>query len=242
MKVKEVKYFGDYKIKVVNSSTKVSNQKDLSIFYDLIKDIKDCKMLDIGANKGYYALLTTIKPDLYCYSFEPLSNVYRNFLLKNVALNKVEDKCRCYPFGLSDKDMMANLWVDMNTENATLAEDKEFHKKMIEKRKQFPKRAAMGYFRYKSVPAEFHRLDDIMTKVLRNPKIDVVKVDVEGAEHLVLEGGKTFFKKQTPILFIEIEERHCRRFDTSIEETLKKIKKLGYKNITNAGINYICTK
>lgn len=242
MKSKEVKYFNDYKIKVVNSSTRVSNQKDLLIFYDLIKDIENCKMLDIGANKGYYTLMSTIKPDLYCYSFEPLTNVYRNFLLKNVALNKVEDKCRCYPFGLSNEDSISNLWVDMNTENATLAEDKEFHKKMIEKRKKFPKRAAMGFFRYKSVSAEFHKLDDILTKVLKNPKIDVAKIDVEGAEHLVLAGGKLFFKKQKPILFIEVEERHCKRFNTSVDKTLKLIKSFGYKNITNVGINYICTK
>lgn len=237
--MKVVKYFDDYTIKIVNSSYKVSNQKDLSIFYNLIKDIKNCKMLDIGANKGYYALLTTLKKDLYYYSFEPLPRVYNNFLLKNLELNEVLDRGKAYMYGLSDKDMVAHLWFD-NTENATLEKDIEKEKEVLENKKKYPKRA--GYFRYKSAAAEFHKLDDIMNKVIKNKKIDVVKLDVEGAEHLVIEGGKKFFKSQLPILFVEIEERHCKRFGTTVEETLKKIKKLGYKKFENVGINYICTK
>ena len=51
--MKTVQYFSDQQINIVGQSYKVSNQKDLEIFYNLIKDIPDCIMLDIGANKGY---------------------------------------------------------------------------------------------------------------------------------------------------------------------------------------------
>ena len=102
--VKTVQYFSDQQINIVGQSYKVSNQKDLEIFYNLIKDIPDCIMLDIGANKGYYSLLTTLKPDLYFYAFEPLTLVYNRFLIKNLSLNKVLDRGETYNFGL-DRSM-----------------------------------------------------------------------------------------------------------------------------------------
>ena len=117
--MKVVNYFADKSINIVGQSYKVSNQKDLEIFYDLIKDIPECVMLDIGANKGYYSLLTTLKPDLYYYAFEPLTLVYNRFLIKNLALNKVLDRGQTYNFGLSNERTTQELWYD-NTENATL--------------------------------------------------------------------------------------------------------------------------
>ena len=33
---------------------------------------------------------------------------------------------------------------------------------------------------------------------------DIIKIDVEGAELLVLKGGKEFFKNHKPIIFMEV--------------------------------------
>ena len=235
--MKIVKYFGDKSINIVGQSYKVSNQKDLEIFYDLIKDIPECVMLDIGANKGYYSLLTTLKPDLYYYAFEPLTLVYNRFLIKNLALNKVLDRGQTYNFGLSNERTTQELWYD-NTENATLQKDTEKEKEIIEKRYSV-KESRKGFFRYKSNVASFNRLDDVMATTLSNPKINVAKIDVEGAEGLVIDGGLEFLREQKPLLFIEIEERHCQRFGMSVENILTKLKDVGYSNIENYGINYI---
>ena len=236
--MKTVQYFSDQQINIVGQSYKVSNQKDLEIFYNLIKDIPDCIMLDIGANKGYYSLLTTLKPDLYFYAFEPLTLVYNRFLIKNLSLNKVLDRGETYNFGLSNERSIQELWYD-NTENATLKRDTEKENEIIEKRNSV-KEERKGFFRYKSEKANFNKLDDTIS-TLNNPKITVAKIDVEGAEGLVIDGGIEFLKEEKPILFIEIEERHCKRFGLSVDDVLNKLKNIGYSNIKNEGINYILT-
>ena len=195
-------------------------------------------MLDIGANKGYYSLLTTLKSDLYYYAFEPLSLVYNRFLIKNLSLNKVLDRGETYNFGLSNERSVQELWYD-NTENATLKRDTEKENEIIKKRNSV-KEERKGFFRYKSEKANFNKLDDTII-TLNKPKITVAKIDVEGAEGLVIDGGIEFLRDQKPILFIEIEERHCKRFGISVDDVLTKLKNVGYSNIKNEGINYILT-
>ena len=236
--MKTVQYFSDKTINIVGQSYKVTNQKDLETFYNLIKDIPDCIMLDIGANKGYYSLLTTLKSDLYYYAFEPRSLVYNRFLIKNLSLNKVLDRGETYNFGLSNERSVQELWYD-NTENATLKRDTEKENEIIKKRNSV-KEERKGFFRYKSEKANFNKLDDTII-TLNKPKITVAKIDVEGAEGLVIDGGIEFLRDQKPILFIEIEERHCKRFGISVDDVLTKLKNVGYSNIKNEGINYILT-
>ena len=61
-------------------------------------------------------------------------------------------------------------------------------------------------------------------KILKNKKIDLIKIDVEGYEIEVLKGLKETIKKRFPVLIVEIEKRHNPLFLLSF----KQLKLYGY--------------
>ncbi len=64
------------------------------------------------------------------------------------------------------------------------------------------------------------RLDD-----LEMPKIDFVKIDVEGFEEPVVEGAMATLARDKPAIFIEIEQRHC---DGVFDRLPQKLSEIGY--------------
>lgn len=61
-------------------------------------------------------------------------------------------------------------------------------------------------------------------------KVDIVKIDVEGAEMEVLKGGREFFRNSsTKYMFIECVDQHLRRFDSSSEELITWLHSEGYR-------------
>ena len=237
MKYKTVTYFNGYKLKIINPSSRVTNQNDLEVFYDLIKDIPNCRMLDIGANKGYYSLLTTLKSDLKSYAFEPLSNVVNRFLVKNIVLNKAKN-IEVFNYGFLDKQCFLKMWYD-NTENASISKDIDKEKELKSLQVRYDNFTSNRY-KIKEKVGIFVKLDGAPKEIKK--KINVVKIDVEGSELQVLKGGREFFKKNLPMIFVEIEERHCKRFNVTVKQVLNYLKRLGYTNIKNINNNYIIKK
>jgi FkbM family methyltransferase len=69
---------------------------------------------------------------------------------------------------------------------------------------------------------------DGLAKRLGLGKVDVIKIDVEGAEVRVLEGGRALLKASRPVLLIEANEDALRKQATSAEELLALLKSLDY--------------
>lgn len=63
-------------------------------------------------------------------------------------------------------------------------------------------------------------------------KTDLLKMDVEGAEMQVLEGGKMFLKQTQPILILEIRDQDIRlqKFGYDADDVLKLLRSVGYSN------------
>jgi len=55
---------------------------------------------------------------------------------------------------------------------------------------------------------------------LGRPDVSLIKIDVEGAEGLVLDGGAELFRTCRPAVIIEWHEPYLRRFDTPAEQLL----------------------
>lgn len=55
--------------------------------------------------------------------------------------------------------------------------------------------------------------------------VDLIKIDVEGHEEYVIEGGRNLIKTNMPILIVEIEQKHLKK---QIEEVFQIILKLNY--------------
>ena len=58
-------------------------------------------------------------------------------------------------------------------------------------------------------------------------EISFIKIDVEGHEIEVIEGGKLTIKKNKPVLLVEIEERHSKK---NVHDSIDYINELGYKS------------
>lgn len=83
--------------------------------------------------------------------------------------------------------------------------------------------------------AEFSNQIDVVVKVdtmdhlcADLDRLDFVKVDVEGAELHVLEGGRETVEKFRPTMLIEIEARHTARYAHSPQDLVDWLLKRGY--------------
>ncbi|MEX2533538.1 MAG: FkbM family methyltransferase [Nitriliruptoraceae bacterium] len=85
---------------------------------------------------------------------------------------------------------------------------------------------------------EFRRHRTVLTDVVTLDKwsaqagvqhVDVVKIDVEGAEGAVLGGAFDLFQRSLPIVLVELEDRHLARFGTTAREVMEILTELGYQ-------------
>jgi len=78
------------------------------------------------------------------------------------------------------------------------------------------------------VPVEAVRLDDLVQdKGILRPSL--VKIDVQGAEMLVLQGAAEILKLSAPALFVELQEEGLKRFETSVAAILDHLSQHGYE-------------
>ncbi|HEX9398072.1 MAG TPA: FkbM family methyltransferase [Burkholderiales bacterium] len=79
------------------------------------------------------------------------------------------------------------------------------------------------------VPVE--RLDDLLAREAL-PRLDVLKLDVEGAEAAVLEGARGAIAQSRPLLLVEIFDDALRAQGSSARELIGKLDALGYELYT----------
>lgn len=130
--------------------------------------------VDCGANIGYYTLLAA-RRGAECWAFEPNArNVW--FLLRNLALNQLEAKV--YPYAVADRERV--MFYNGNEGNGQVEEYAG----------QMP---TVGQEVIRTVT-----LDDVLDGVA----VDVIKLDIEGAEWLALSGAPRVLQRR-PTLFLE---------------------------------------
>lgn len=179
---------------------------------DFIKRIvqKNWTCFDIGANVGYYSLLfASLAKDGIVHSFEPLPLHYHllnvNIFLNNFT-NIIVNHC-----ALGKQAGVSDFAVSKRGDVSSFVYTKV---SPLEKIIQVSVRTLDDYVEEKGVE-----------------RIDLLKLDVEGAEKLVLEGaGGTLSKKelQPNILLVELYNSYLIKYDTSIDEIVSFLHTLGY--------------
>ncbi len=148
---------------------------------------------DVGANIGLYTRLFSTLGAREIVAFEPVA-ANRRLHRQNMVLGGVEG-ARCLPWALSDRDEEAEFQVDdMQSTSGTL--DRVSGGAAAEGRRNL------------RLPPKTERVAcrslDSLIGAGEIPPPDLMKLDVEGAEALVLRGGLKTLRQHRPRLVIEI--------------------------------------
>jgi FkbM family methyltransferase len=149
---------------------------------------------DVGANIGLYSrILVQCLNARHVFAFEPMSENLPE-LRHNLRSGGVENRVTVLPLALSNRDGTAEFQVD-DIQSASGALDSVYRGNASRGR------AALD------LPPKTERVEcRTIDSVLRDGTAavpDVMKLDVEGAERMVLDGGEKFFTDQSPKLLIE---------------------------------------
>lgn len=83
------------------------------------------------------------------------------------------------------------------------------------------------FARHEDVPVAVTTVDDLVAG-LGLERLDLVKVDIEGAEAHLLRGACATLAAFRPVLMLELEDRHLARFGTSVARVVAELATDGY--------------
>ncbi len=161
------------------------------------------RVLDVGANFGVYTLLAaqSVGPNGRVYSVEPASTTAR-WLRANVALNNFGN-VEIFEHALSDKSGELRLSSQAGSECNRLVDDTS----------QFQRGELVKVL----------RLDEFAHKC-GIESVDFVKLDAEGAEKQIIDGGRRFLDQESPLVMFEIKSGQDIDLDL-----VRKFSDLGYE-------------
>jgi FkbM family methyltransferase len=167
--------------------------------------------LDVGANIGFYSILTAmLNPELTVYSFEPNTYVYKS-LVTNIQLNNLNG--RIWPvetaLGLG-KSEPVQLYVPNLTGSAG-ASLHDLH----------PEEGSSDI-----QVVQMSSLDLIFDG--NKPNIELMKIDVEGYEYFVLEGGLNSIERNKPTIVIELLRKWMAPFGRHPQDVMNLLFSRGY--------------
>ena len=147
---------------------------------------------DIGSNIGLYTCYAATK-DIKVVSFEPsIFNI--EILGKNIKLNSLCNNVIIVPISLNNKNLVSNFNLSSVDNGAALS---SFGEPISHDGSSLQVK-----FNYQTVGI---KLDDCVN-LFKLPYPDYIKIDVDGIEHLILEGSSNILKNATSII-IEINEK-----------------------------------
>jgi len=169
-------------------------------------------VFDVGANFGWYSchFAQLVGETGKVHIFEPTKCIEE--LEKNLILNGFKARCILNKVALGAKKGIETLFIPQKLGTAFASLCKHSYSDGSKSHKI-------------NVPIE--KLDDyvIANKI---EKIDFIKMDVEGAEYLVLKGAENVLKNYSPVIMLELQEVHTKYFGYSPEEVINYLGDLNY--------------
>lgn len=161
----------------------------------------DDVFFDIGANLGHYSIILSGSKNCASYSFEPVPDTFIQ-LRRQVFLNNLNDKISIFNLGFSNQTGFLNFSTDKGVMNHIV-----FNQDI------------------NSIQIPVTTLDDWCLKV----QPTVMKIDVEGFEKFVIEGGaQTFGNNKLKVILIEFN-KSGEKFGVSDEEVFQRLLVYGFK-------------
>lgn len=170
--------------------------------------------VDVGANIGLFTLIAAkrVGPQGKVFAFEPTAKTFTR-LVDNVQLNKLSN-VECLKLALSDSQGHLHLSA-----------------------------AANGYDAWNSLgkvtldqPVNLERVDVVdwdhfsRARCLAGDSVAMMKIDVEGWEARVLDGGREFFTSpRAPVLQVEFTDDAAQAAGSSCQALYEHLQSFGYK-------------
>ena len=172
--------------------------------------------MDVGASTGNFSLLPAVCPEATVHAFEPNPVAFRA-LKSNVAINDLGSQVHLYQTALSDYSSTSTLKVPIPALHAAVA--------------------CLGNgnprdrgFDWNEIEVDVERLDDYSL----NP--DFIKIDVEGAELMVLLGAEDTIKRCQPGILVEYTSLNTKQFRYNREDILTLLTTWGYNQFKQVGL------
>ena len=147
---------------------------------------------DIGANIGLYSIYAAKYNNVQVYAFEP-SVFNLEFLAKNIYKNALPEKVKIFPLALSNHPGFNLFKMNNPVWGGALSTFGEDYDQNGESFKTTFEYTVAGMTADKAV------------ELLSAPKPNYMKIDVDGIEHLILEGCESILKTVNSVL-IEIND------------------------------------
>ena len=197
--------------KRIKRAIKEKEEHEIEILKELI--IKDTDTIDVGVYRGVHSYEMS-KYSNKVHAFEPNPVIYKD--LENYLL-KIKSNIKLYNYALSNVEGIKNLKIPLRNSKINKDNYEEYYKMGLASIHESNIFSAYETFQVKSLKLDNINIDN---------KISLIKIDVEGHELEVINGGIKLINKYKPNLIIEIEERHSKR---KVMETINTISEIGYK-------------
>lgn len=160
-------------------------KSDTKLVIEILSKLAQPVVYDIGANTGYYGILSATKFKATVHSFEPIpEHVF--CIQESARINGVFDTVTTHSLALGNEE--ADMPLSLAGSGSTLT-------------KNF-----LGENSAPVLTVPVKKLDSLSL-----PAPQFIKIDVEGYEWEVLQGAASTIKKYRPILFIEIAKSFSER-------------------------------
>ena len=179
-------------------------------------DLPQSPCIDIGANNGFYStILEGPVGTSNLYIFEPLPHLH-------AKLKQQFRGAHLFDYALSDREGTQSIRVPYINGNpyytrATLNDHTE-----------------AGQTDTEEIAVQLVPLDKVVSD-LGLDAISVIKIDVEGHEHAVIQGALETIKRFKPLLMVEIEVRH---HDEPISTIFSTLESIGYRGFYIRGLEF----
>lgn len=180
-----------------------------AIFRKLIQEFKPDVFVDIGANIGYYSLVAASTGVPRVLSFEP-SPTLGDCLESSIRANAWQSRIELHRLAVSDKAGTVTFYVNRADHNFGLGSIIGEH----------PESASQA------ITMSATTVDAFQSQLLGSRIL--MKIDVEGAELLVLEGMRRVSNSCRPWLVLEIHPADLGRLGRTAEEVLTWLESSAY--------------
>jgi FkbM family methyltransferase len=165
-------------------------------------------ILDVGANIGYFTLMfaDAVGRAGHVWAFEPTPD-YQERIADHLARNGLGDRVTLLPVGLSDRRQTCPISVGpcSATLHPVSADDTHAVRQV-----------------------QLQPLDDL-AQHLQLPRIDLIKIDIDGHEPAMLRGGEQLIRRDRPAIIIEFAQANLFSAGSDVLRLQAQLHDLGYQ-------------